>query len=66
MKIDMAKETFNRKISLLTSKLSIELRKVLYLEHSVVWLRHLETNKIRADQDRQALKMMHMASKSFS
>jgi hypothetical protein len=45
----MAKEVFNRKTPLLTSKLSIGLRKkleVLRFEHYIVWLRDLDPNKI--------------------
>ena len=49
MRIAIAKEAFNRKMSLLTSKLNIELKKklvVLCLEHCFIWLRDLDTKKI--------------------
>ena len=46
MGIAMAKEAFNRKISLLTTKLNIELRKKLGLENCFIWLRDLDTKKI--------------------
>ena len=46
-------EAFNRRILLLTSKLSIKLRKKLVrflrLEHCFIWLRDLDTKKIRAE-----------------
>ena len=44
MRIAIAKEAFNRKISLLTSKLNIEL-----LEHCFIWFRDLDTKKSRAE-----------------
>ena len=52
MKIAIAKEAFNRKISLLTSKLNIELRKKLV--RSYVWSiasygSELDTKKIGAE-----------------
>ena len=50
MRIVIAKETFNRKMSLLTSKLNIELRKklvVLSFEHC--YTRDPDTNKIGAE-----------------
>ena len=48
MRIVTAKEAFNRKMSLLTSKLNIELKKKLVrcslcLECSIVWFRDLDT-----------------------
>ena len=53
MRIVTAKETFNRKMSLLTSNLNIELRKKLvrcfFWEHYFIWLRELDTKKIRAE-----------------
>ena len=53
MRIAIAKEAFNRKMSLLTSRLNIELKKeigqVLCLEHCFTWLRDLDTKKIRTE-----------------
>ena len=52
MRIAIAKEAFNRKILLFTSKLNIELKKklvVLCLEHCFIWLRDLDSLKIRAE-----------------
>jgi hypothetical protein len=47
VRIAIAKEEFNRKISLLTSKLNIELRKKLVcMEHCFISLRDLDTKKI--------------------
>ena len=50
---DIAKEALNRKISLLTIKLNIELRKKFVKCHvwsiAFMWLRHLETKKIGAE-----------------
>ena len=48
MRVTIAKEAFNRKMSLLTSKLNIELKKKLVrcLEHCFIWLRDLDTKKI--------------------
>ena len=50
MRIAIAKEAFNRKMSLLTSKLNIKLEEeigqVLFLEHCFIWLRDLDTKKI--------------------
>ena len=49
MRIAIAKEACNRKISLLTNKLNIELRKklvVLSLERCFIRLRDLDTKKI--------------------
>jgi len=51
MRLFKAKEALSRKISRLTSKLTIEPSKklvVLYLEHCIVWLRDLNISKIRA------------------
>ena len=50
-RITIAKEAFNRKMSLLTSKLNIELKKklircLLCLEHCFIWLRDVDTKKI--------------------
>ena len=45
----IAKEAFNRKMSLLTSKLNIgqeEIGQVLCLEHCFIWLRDLDAKKI--------------------
>jgi hypothetical protein len=48
MRIAIAKEVFNRKISLFTSKINIELGKKLVrcLEHCFKWLRDLYTIKL--------------------
>ena len=54
MRIANAKKAFNRKISLLTSKLNIELRKRLVrcyvLKHCFIWLRDVATKKIGAEE----------------
>ena len=50
--IAMDKEAFNRKISLLTSKLNNELTLKLIrfcLEHCIIWLRNLNTKKTGAE-----------------
>ena len=48
--ISIAKEAFNKKMSLLTSKLNIEIEKKLvrcYVwNHCFIWLRDLDTKKI--------------------
>ena len=51
MRIVIAKEEFNRKISLLTSKLNIELRNkfVRCYVWSIAWLRDLDTKKTGAE-----------------
>ena len=53
MRITIAEEAFNRKLSLLTSKINIELKKklvkVLCLEHCFIWLRDLDTKNIGAE-----------------
>ena len=49
MRIFIAKEAFNRKISFLTSKLYIEPKNKLVrccLDHCFIWLRDLDTKKI--------------------
>ena len=49
MRIVMA-EAFNKKISLLTSKSNIELRKKMVIFGAcILWLRDLDTNKIGAE-----------------
>ena len=48
MRIAIAKESFNRKISLLTNKLNIEFRRILikcYFWSIALWLRDLDTKK---------------------
>ena len=42
----MAKEAFGSKISVLISKLIIELGEVLHVKHSIIWFRDLYTRKI--------------------
>ena len=53
MRIAIVKEAFKRKMSLLTSKLNIELKKKLVrcyvLEHCFIWRRDLDTKKIGAE-----------------
>ena len=52
MRIAIIKEAFNSKISLLTSKLNIELGKklvVLCMEHCFILLRHQDEKKIGAE-----------------
>ena len=53
MRIAIAKEALTRKMSLLTSKLNIELKKKLVrcyvLEHCFIWRRDLDTKKIGAE-----------------
>jgi hypothetical protein len=52
MRIASAKEAFSRKMSLLTSKLNIELKKKLvrcYVWSISVWLRDMDTKKIEAE-----------------
>jgi hypothetical protein len=60
MKITMTKEAFNKKVSLLTSKLSTELRKkigqVLYFEHYIIRFTDLGTKKIWGENTRKASK----------
>ena len=46
MRIAIAKEAFNRKMSLMTSKLNEEIGQVLSLEHCFKWSRDLDTKKI--------------------
>ena len=45
MRIAIAKEAFNRKMSLLTSKLNIELKKKL-VRYCLIWLRDLDSKNI--------------------
>ena len=52
MRIAIAKELFNRKMSLLASKLNIELKKKLvrcYVWSIDLWLRDLDTKKLRGE-----------------
>ena len=50
IRITTDKKAFNRKISVLVSKLNIELRKKLVrcyvLEHCFIWLKDLDTRKL--------------------
>ena len=51
MRIAFAKEAFKRQMSFLTSKLNIALKKkfVKCLEYCFIWIRDLDTKKIRAE-----------------
>jgi hypothetical protein len=50
MRIAIAKGAFNRKISLLTTKLNLEeIGEMLYLEHCFIWLRDLDTKRIQEE-----------------
>ena len=49
--VAIAKESFNRKISILTSTLNTEVKKklVLNLQYCFTWARELDTKRIRAE-----------------
>jgi hypothetical protein len=50
-RIAMAKAAFNRKETLFTSKLDLELR--TKLEHSVLWCRNLDSSETRSEVPRK-------------